>query len=70
MAIGDSAYAHQTYRPAVVRVEGDASAASYHAALATIHGGSVTFTNLGKSSAQGDYRFLEICEMLGATVAS
>jgi 3-phosphoshikimate 1-carboxyvinyltransferase len=60
---------HQMYRPAVIRVEGDASAASYHAALATIHGGSVTFTNLGRNSAQGDYRFLEICEMLGATVA-
>ena len=59
----------QIYKPAVVRVEGDASAASYHAALATVHGGSVKFTNLGKSSAQGDYRFLEICEMLGATVA-
>jgi 3-phosphoshikimate 1-carboxyvinyltransferase len=56
------------YKPAVVRVEGDASAASYHAALATVHGGSVTFTNLGKHSAQGDYRFLEICEKLGATV--
>ena len=59
----------QTYTAASVRVEGDASAASYHAALATIHGGSVTFNNLGKSSAQGDYRFLEICEKLGATVA-
>jgi 3-phosphoshikimate 1-carboxyvinyltransferase len=59
----------QAYNPAVVRVEGDASAASYHAALATVHGGSVTFTNLGKKSAQGDYRFLEICEKLGATVA-
>jgi 3-phosphoshikimate 1-carboxyvinyltransferase len=58
----------QAYRPAAVRVEGDASAASYHAALATIHGGSVTFTNLGKNSAQGDYRFLEVCEMLGANV--
>ena len=60
---------HQAYQPAVIRVEGDASAASYHAALATIHGGSVTFTNLGRNSAQGDYQFLEICEMLGATVA-
>src|SRR5262249_51665067 len=59
---------HQAYDSAVVRVEGDASAASYHAALATIHGGSVTFDNLGKESAQGDYRFLAICEMLGATV--
>jgi 3-phosphoshikimate 1-carboxyvinyltransferase len=60
---------HRPYVPAQVRVEGDASAASYHAALATIHGGSVTFTNLGKSTAQGDYRFLEICEMVGAMVA-
>ena len=58
----------QAYQPSIIRVEGDASAASYHAALATIHGGSVTFTNLGRTSAQGDYRFLEICEMLGATV--
>jgi 3-phosphoshikimate 1-carboxyvinyltransferase len=58
----------QIYRPTVVRVEGDASAASYHAVLATIHGGRVTFTNLGKNSAQGDYRFFEICEMLGAKV--
>ena len=60
---------HQAYQPASVHVEGDASAASYHAALATIHGATVTFTNLGKTSAQGDYRFLEICEMLGASVS-
>ena len=59
---------HQAYHPAIVRVEGDASAASYHAALATIHGATVIFTNLGRTSAQGDYRFLEICEMLGACV--
>ncbi len=59
---------HQPYQPAAVRVEGDASAASYHAALATIHGASVTFNNLGKTSAQGDYRFLEICELLGSKV--
>ena len=59
---------HQPYHPTVVRVEGDASAASYHAALATIHGGTVKFTNLGQTSAQGDYHFLEICEKLGASV--
>jgi 3-phosphoshikimate 1-carboxyvinyltransferase len=59
---------HQGYQAAIVQVEGDASAASYHAALATIHGGKVTFTNLGKNSAQGDYGFLEICELLGAKV--
>jgi 3-phosphoshikimate 1-carboxyvinyltransferase len=39
---------HQVYTLAVVRVEGDASGASYHTALAPIYGGSVTFTNLGK----------------------
>ena len=59
---------HQAYQPAIVHVEGDASAASYHASLAMIHGATVTFLNLGKTSAQGDYRFLEICEMLGASV--
>ncbi len=73
VAVERAGYRHfhvprQSYKPAVVRVEGDASAASYHAALATIHGSSVTFTNLGRDSAQGDYRFLEICEMLGAKV--
>jgi 3-phosphoshikimate 1-carboxyvinyltransferase len=60
---------HQSYQSTSVLIEGDASAASYHAALATVHGGSVTFANLGKHSAQGDYRFLEICETLGATLA-
>lgn len=40
----------QAYQPAVIRIEGDASSASYHAALATIHGGTVIFNNLGKKS--------------------
>lgn len=58
----------QTYHPVDIVVEGDASAASYFSALATIHGGRVTIGNLGSSTRQGDYGFLEVCERLGATV--
>lgn len=49
-------------------IEGDASAATYHAALATLHGGAVTLANLGESTVQGDYAFIGLCERLGATV--
>lgn len=56
------------YRGGDVTIEGDASAATYHAALATLHGGTVTFTNLGADCKQGDYGFLSLCERAGATV--
>ena len=49
-------------------VEGDASAASYFSALATLHQGSVTLTNLDATSVQGDYGFCHVMELLGATV--
>ena len=58
----------QAYRARELSVEGDASAASYFAALATLHGGRVKFQNLGRSTRQGDYAFFELCEALGATV--
>jgi len=60
--------ARQDYRAGEIAVEGDASAASYFAALATLHGGSVTLTNLGAGTRQGDYAFLGLCERLGARV--
>ena len=60
--------APQRYRAGSRSVEGDASAGSYFAALALIHGGSVVFENLGSVSRQGDIRFLSICESLGARV--
>jgi 3-phosphoshikimate 1-carboxyvinyltransferase len=60
--------APQPYRARELGVEGDASAASYFAALATLHGGSVRFENLGTATRQGDYAFLGLCEQLGATV--
>lgn len=58
----------QTYHPVDLVVEGDASAASYFSALATVHGGKVTIDNLGNSTKQGDYGFFDICERLGARV--
>lgn len=57
------------YRAGDVVIEGDASAATYHAALATLHGGRVTFTNLGDSTRQGDFEFFGLCERMGAEVS-
>ena len=58
----------QGYRAGTIDVEGDASAASYFAALATLHGGRITLSNLGTRTRQGDYGFLALCEKLGARV--
>jgi 3-phosphoshikimate 1-carboxyvinyltransferase len=58
----------QSYNPVNISVEGYASAASYFSALATLHGGTVRLNNIGTSTVQGDYRFFEICKMLGAKV--
>ena len=60
--------APQRYRSGPRSVEGDASAGSYFAALALMHGGKVVIENLGSESRQGDIRFLSICEILGAHV--
>jgi 3-phosphoshikimate 1-carboxyvinyltransferase len=58
----------QPYRAGSFDVEGDASAASYFAALATLHGGQITLGNLGTRTRQGDYGFFALCEKLGAAV--
>ena len=58
----------QDYSFGTYQVEGDASAMTYHAALATVHGARTTITNLGSSSIQGDMKFLKICEELGSHV--
>jgi 3-phosphoshikimate 1-carboxyvinyltransferase len=60
--------APQAYRAGSIDVEGDASAASYFAALATLHGGRITLSNLGTRTRQGDYAFFGLCEQLGASV--
>ncbi|MBD3238026.1 MAG: 3-phosphoshikimate 1-carboxyvinyltransferase [Candidatus Moranbacteria bacterium] len=54
------------YQAVDLTVEADASAASYFMAMATLHGGKITMTNLGKNSQQGDLNFFKICEKLGA----
>jgi 3-phosphoshikimate 1-carboxyvinyltransferase len=58
----------QAYRAGGIDVEGDASAASYFAALATLHGARITLSNLGANTRQGDYQFFGLCEALGARV--
>jgi 3-phosphoshikimate 1-carboxyvinyltransferase len=58
----------QAYRAGTIDVEGDASAASYFAALATLHGARITLSNLGTGTRQGDYAFFALCERLGARV--
>jgi len=58
------------YQNKEIQVEGDATAATYAATLACLHQGKVAFTNLGNSSQQGDYQYLEILKSLGAKVVS
>jgi 3-phosphoshikimate 1-carboxyvinyltransferase len=60
--------ARQDYRAGTIDVEGDASAASYFAALATLHAARITLSNLGANTRQGDYAFFGLCERLGARV--
>jgi 3-phosphoshikimate 1-carboxyvinyltransferase len=58
----------RSYVAGDIAVEGDASAASYFAALATLHGARITLSNLGAATRQGDYGFFALCERLGAKV--
>ncbi|MEY2430707.1 MAG: 3-phosphoshikimate 1-carboxyvinyltransferase [Acidimicrobiaceae bacterium] len=54
--------------PSTFAVEPDASAASYFFAAAALCGGRVTVEGLGPSSVQGDLRFVDVLESMGATV--
>ncbi|KAL5728098.1 3-phosphoshikimate 1-carboxyvinyltransferase [Ranunculus cassubicifolius] len=49
-------------------VEGDASSASYFLAGAAVTGGTVTVEGCGTSSLQGDVKFAEVLEKMGAKV--
>ena len=57
-----------SYSAGAVGVEGDATAATYFAALATLHGGTVQLDNLGTDTKQGDYGFIKVMQQLGAQV--
>ena len=62
-------HAGQTYQsPGTVHVEGDASSASYFLGGAAITGGMVTVEGCGTDSLQGDARFAEVLEQMGAKV--
>ena len=54
--------------PGVVHVEGDASSASYFLAAGAIAGGPVRVEGVGLDSIQGDVRFAEALEQMGAIV--
>lgn len=61
--------AGQQYRsPGRFLVEGDASSASYFLAAGAIKGGTVRVTGIGKHSIQGDIRFADVLEAMGANV--
>jgi 3-phosphoshikimate 1-carboxyvinyltransferase len=49
-------------------VEADASTATYFAALAAVTRGEVTLTNIGQTTRQPDYGFVDILERLGCVV--
>ncbi|CAM9529060.1 unnamed protein product [Chrysoparadoxa australica] len=59
--------AGQKYKsPGTIAVEGDASSASYFLGGAAITGGPVRVVGCGSESVQGDIKFAEVLEMMGA----
>ncbi|MDF7657520.1 3-phosphoshikimate 1-carboxyvinyltransferase [Erwiniaceae bacterium L1_54_6] len=58
----------QYQSPGDYLVEGDASSASYFLAAAAIKGGTVRVTGIGRNSVQGDIRFADVLEKMGAVV--
>ena len=59
----------QHYRsPGAIHVEGDASSASYFVAAGAIGKGPVRVEGVGRNSIQGDVRFAEMMERMGATI--
>jgi 3-phosphoshikimate 1-carboxyvinyltransferase len=55
--------------PGKIFVEGDASSASYFLAAGAIGGGPVRVEGVGRDSIQGDVRFTEVLERMGAQVS-
>jgi 3-phosphoshikimate 1-carboxyvinyltransferase len=56
------------YRARAYEIEPDASAASYFLGAAAVAGGRVTVRGLGTGSHQGDVRFADVLERMGASV--
>ncbi|PUA17235.1 3-phosphoshikimate 1-carboxyvinyltransferase [Glaciimonas sp. PCH181] len=61
--------AGQQYQsPGAIHVEGDASSASYFLAAGAITGGPIRVEGVGKNSIQGDVRFVEALQQMGADI--
>ncbi|EEJ5116753.1 3-phosphoshikimate 1-carboxyvinyltransferase [Salmonella enterica] len=58
----------QYQSPGRYLVEGDASSASYFLSAGAIKGGTVKVTGIGRNSMQGDIRFADVLEKMGATI--
>lgn len=56
--------------PGSIHVEGDASSASYFLAAGAIGQGPVRVEGVGRDSIQGDVRFIEALELMGAVVTT
>jgi len=56
--------------PGSIHVEGDASSASYFLAAGAIAGGPIRVQGVGADSIQGDVRFIDALEQMGATITS
>jgi len=54
--------------PGVLHVEGDASSASYFLALGAVGGGPLRVEGVGRDSIQGDVRFAEALQQMGARI--
>jgi 3-phosphoshikimate 1-carboxyvinyltransferase len=54
--------------PRAIRVEGDASTASYFLAAGALAGGPVRVTGVGRASIQGDVAFADVLERMGAVI--
>ncbi|MEW6688760.1 MAG: 3-phosphoshikimate 1-carboxyvinyltransferase [Pseudomonadota bacterium] len=55
--------------PGEIRVEGDASSASYFLAAGALAGGPVRVEGVGRGSIQGDIEFTKVLEAMGAEVS-
>ena len=55
--------------PGEIRVEGDASSATYFLAAGAIAGGPVRVEGVGRGSIQGDVRFTEVLAKMGAKIS-
>ncbi|CAL4321156.1 3-phosphoshikimate 1-carboxyvinyltransferase [Buchnera aphidicola (Pterocallis alni)] len=58
----------QYVSPGKYFIEGDASSASYFLAAAAIKGKSICIHGINKNSIQGDIKFLDVLEMMGAKI--